>query len=369
MTTEATQNYLPTGAPAPVAIGDVQVGAGQPVYVIGEIGINHNGDIEIAKQLIDVAAAAGANAVKFQKRTPEISTPADMRDKMRSTPWGEMTYLDYRYRVEFDMPIYQKLIQHAADKGLHCFASPWDVPSVAFMEEAGALTHKVASASVTDIELLTALRETGKPIILSTGMSTIEQIDKAVETLGTDNLILMHATSTYPLPAEEANLRMITTLQERYRVPVLAHLDGTVAHLVGEEGRGIRTILEMVALTRLDCMLGSAAEMRRALVEALHHTRHRRAFVGGDDVTKGKPHPEPYLRGASLLGVDAAHCIAIEDSTTGLASAVASGAVTIGVPAHIHLPPSTDYTLWPTLAGRSVADLRAHFAAARKNAA
>ncbi|HEX2246464.1 MAG TPA: N-acetylneuraminate synthase, partial [Arthrobacter sp.] len=96
MTTETT---LPTGAPAPVAIGDVQVGAGQPVYVIGEIGINHNGDIEIAKQLIDVAAAAGANAVKFQKRTPEISTPADMRDKIRSTPWGEMTYLDYRYRV------------------------------------------------------------------------------------------------------------------------------------------------------------------------------------------------------------------------------------------------------------------------------
>ncbi|MEV7648145.1 N-acetylneuraminate synthase family protein, partial [Arthrobacter sp. NPDC089319] len=187
MTTEATvSNTVPAGAPAPVAIGDVQVGAGQPVYVIGEIGINHNGDIEIAKQLIDVAAEAGANAVKFQKRTPEISTPADMRDKMRSTPWGEMTYLDYRYRVEFDMPIYQKLISHAADRGLHCFASPWDVPSVAFMEEAGALTHKVASASVTDLELLAALRETGKPVILSTGMSTIEQIDKAVETLGTE---------------------------------------------------------------------------------------------------------------------------------------------------------------------------------------
>ncbi|MGW6172060.1 N-acetylneuraminate synthase family protein [Arthrobacter sp. NPDC055138] len=239
MTTEATvSNTVPAGAPAPVAIGDVQVGAGQPVYVIGEIGINHNGDIEIAKQLIDVAAEAGANAVKFQKRTPEISTPADMRDKMRSTPWGEMTYLDYRYRVEFDMPIYQKLISHAADRGLHCFASPWDVPSVAFMEEAGALTHKVASASVTDLELLAALRETGKPVILSTGMSTIEQIDKAVETLGTEKLILMHATSTYPLPPEEANLRMISTLQERYQVPV-----GYSGH-----ERGLQISLAAVAL-------------------------------------------------------------------------------------------------------------------------
>jgi N-acetylneuraminate synthase len=235
MSTEMSQVSV---SPAPVSIGGVQVGPGRPVYVIGEIGINHNGDIETARQLIDVAAEAGADAVKFQKRTPEISTPADMRAKMRPTPWGEMSYLDYRHRVEFGMPEYRKLMDHAADRGLHCFASPWDVPSVEFMEEAGAPVHKVASASVTDIDLLTALRGTGKPVILSTGMSTIGQIDKAVETLGTERLILLHATSTYPLPAEEANLRMIATLQERYGVPV-----GYSGH-----ERGLQISLAAVAL-------------------------------------------------------------------------------------------------------------------------
>ncbi|GAA4363753.1 N-acetylneuraminate synthase family protein [Paeniglutamicibacter cryotolerans] len=223
---------------APVAIGDAVLGTNRSVYVIGEIGINHNGDLQIAKQLIDVAAAAGANAVKFQKRTPEISTPMDMRSKIRSTPWGEMTYLDYRYRVEFDAAQYRDLIRYAANLGLHAFASPWDVPSVHFMEEQGVVTHKVASASVTDLELLRALAETRKPIILSTGMSTIEQIDAAVETLGTNNLVLMHATSTYPLPPEEANLRTIETLRERYRVPV-----GYSGH-----ERGLQISLAAVAL-------------------------------------------------------------------------------------------------------------------------
>ncbi len=223
---------------APVSIGGKSIGPGQPVYVIGEIGINHNGDIEIAKQLIDVAANAGAQAVKFQKRTPEISTPADMKNKMRSTPWGEMTYLEYKERVEFGRSDYEKLINHAAGLGLDCFASPWDIPSVQFMEELGAVTHKVASASVTDIEMLKVLAETGKPIILSTGMSTIEQIDAAVETLGTSRLVMLHSTSTYPLPPEEANLRTIETLRGRYGVPV-----GYSGH-----ERGLQISLAAVAL-------------------------------------------------------------------------------------------------------------------------
>lgn len=222
----------------PVPIAEQQVGEGQPVYVIGEIGINHNGSVEVAKQLIDVAAEAGANAVKFQKRTPAISTPLKQRDQIRSTPWGEMTYLEYRYRVEFDEVQYKEIGDYAAERGLHWFASPWDVPSVEFLEHQGVPTHKVASASVTDIELLTALAQTGKPIILSTGMSTIEQIDKAVETLGTDKLIMMHATSTYPLPPQEANLRTIETLRERYQVPV-----GYSGH-----ERGLQISLAAVAL-------------------------------------------------------------------------------------------------------------------------
>jgi sialic acid synthase SpsE len=216
VTSEATEGPNPGS----VTIGDKPVGPGQPVYVIGEIGINHNGDIDIARQLIDIAADAGCDAVKFQKRTPELSTPAAQRDVMRDTPWGRMTYLEYKYRVEFEEEGYREIDVHCAKRGLHWFASPWDVPSVAFLENFDVVTHKIASASVTDLELLTAVRETGKPVILSTGMSTLEEIDKAVETLGTDKLIMLHATSTYPLPPHEANLRTIQTLADRYGVPI-----------------------------------------------------------------------------------------------------------------------------------------------------
>ena len=222
-----------------VTIGSRVVGGGRPAYVIAEIGLNHNGDVELAKRLIDVAADAGADAVKFQKRTPEIATPEHMRDMPRDTPWGRMTYLDYRRRVEFDREQYIEISDHALLRGLEWFASPWDVPSVAFLEDLGVVAHKVASASLTDVELLEALRDTGKPIILSTGMSTIEQIDAAIDILGTDRLVLMHATSSYPMPAEEANLRMIETLRRRYPdVPI-----GYSGH-----ERGLQISLAAVAL-------------------------------------------------------------------------------------------------------------------------
>ncbi|PRB09951.1 N-acetylneuraminate synthase family protein [Microbacterium sp. MYb62] len=204
-----------------VSIGSRVIGGGRPAYVIAEIGLNHNGDVDIAKRLIDVAARAGADAVKFQKRTPEISTPEHMRDVPRETPWGLMSYLDYRRRVEFGRDEYVEIGDHATMQGLDWFASPWDVPSVEFLEDLNVVAHKVASASLTDTELLVRLRETGKPVILSTGMSTIEQIDRALDTLGTDRVVLMHATSTYPLEPEEANLRVIATLRDRYPgVPV-----------------------------------------------------------------------------------------------------------------------------------------------------
>lgn len=203
-----------------VRIGRYTVGEGHPVYVIGEIGLNHNGDVEIAKKLIDVASLAGAQAVKFQKRTPEISTPEHMKQVPRETPWGTMTYLEYRYRVEFDREQYAEVGAYADSKGLDWFASPWDEPSVDFLEDLDVVAHKVASASVTDLGLLRRLRDSGKPIILSTGMSTLEQIDTAVEVLGTEQLVILHATSTYPLPPEEANLLMIPALRERYGVPI-----------------------------------------------------------------------------------------------------------------------------------------------------
>jgi N-acetylneuraminate synthase len=203
-----------------VRIGDRQVGEGHPVYVVAEIGINHNGDVEIAKRLIEIAASTGVDAVKFQKRTPEIATPPDMRDTRRETPWGEMTYLDYRRRVEFGAEEYEKIDRYCAELGIAWFASPWDVPSVDFLERFNVVCHKVASASLTDHELLKALRDTGRPVIASTGMSTMDEVEAAVEVLGTERLVLLHTTSTYPCPPEEANLRAIYTLAERFDVPV-----------------------------------------------------------------------------------------------------------------------------------------------------
>lgn len=222
-----------------VTIGSRVVGGGRPAYVIAEIGLNHNGDVELAKQLIDVAADAGADAVKFQKRTPELATPEHMRDIPRETPWGTMSYLDYRRRVEFDRDQYIEISDHALLRGLEWFASPWDEPSVAFLEDLGVTAHKVASASLTDNGLLRALRDTGKTVILSTGMSTIEQIDAAIEVVGTERLLLMHATSTYPMEPGEANLRMIPALRDRY--------PGVPVGYSGHE-RGLQISLAAVAL-------------------------------------------------------------------------------------------------------------------------
>jgi N-acetylneuraminate synthase len=199
-----------------VSIGSRTVGEGEPVYVIAEIGLNHNGDVDLAIQLIDVAADSGAQAVKFQKRTPEVSTPEHMKSVPRDTPWGTMTYLDYRYRVEFSREQYVEIGDYATFRGLDWFASPWDEPSVDFLEDLNVVAHKVASASVTDLSMLRKLADTGKTIILSTGMSTLNQIDRAVAVFDPANLIILHATSTYPLPAEEANIRMISTLQQRF---------------------------------------------------------------------------------------------------------------------------------------------------------
>jgi sialic acid synthase SpsE len=220
-------------------IGDNLVGPGQPVYVIGEIGINHNGDLRNAFALIDAAKAAGMDAVKFQKRTPEVCTPRDQWGIERDTPWGRMTYLDYRHRVEFGAEDYRQIDEYCQEVGIDWFASPWDVESVDFLGAFNQPAFKVASACLTDDTLLRAMRATGKTVILSTGMSTPDQIRHAVEVLGSRNIILCHATSTYPAPPEQLNLRMIETLAAEYpNVPV-----GYSGHEVG-----LQTTLCAVAL-------------------------------------------------------------------------------------------------------------------------
>jgi len=204
----------------PVKIGNKSVGPGKPCYIIAEIGINHNGDIDIAKRLIKMSAEAGCDAVKFQKRTPELCVPLDQRNVMRETPWGQMTYMDYRYKVEFDENQYQELANYAASLNVHLFASPWDVKSVDFMVKMKHPVIKIPSASITDFELLEKIASTGLPVIMSTGMSTMDQIDKAVSVLNKENLLIAHSTSAYPCDPEELNLKMIPVLQERYKVPI-----------------------------------------------------------------------------------------------------------------------------------------------------
>ena len=179
-----------------IKIGNRLVGDGHPVYIIAEIGINHNGNVEIAKQMIDAAVHAGVEVVKFQKRTPEICTPPEQQKQMRDTPWGYITYLDYRYKVEFGEAEYCEIDRYCKEKKVTWFASVWDEPSVDFLEKFNPPAYKIPSASLTDHDLLRCVCKTGRPVVLSTGMSTMEQIEAAVKVLGNDNLIITHCTST-----------------------------------------------------------------------------------------------------------------------------------------------------------------------------
>jgi len=247
-----------------VQIGDRWVGDGEPCFIIAEIGINHNGDIEIARKLIDAAVLAGCDAVKFQKRTPELCVPPEQRDVVRETPWGLMTYLEYRRRVEFGEPEYAEIDRYCRSKGVVWFASCWDEDSVDFIDRFAPACYKIASASLTDDGLLRKLAATGRPLILSTGMSSLEQIDHAVSVLGVGSLMLAHTTSTYPCRPEELNLRMIQTLRQRYDCPV-----GYSGHEVG-----LQTTYAAVTL--------GAAFVER-------HITLDRAMWGGDQAASVEP--------------------------------------------------------------------------------
>jgi N-acetylneuraminate synthase len=202
-----------------IQIGAKKVGDGQPCYLIAEIGINHNGDVDLAKRLISVAVAAGCDAVKFQKRTVEIVYTPEELAKPRENPFGA-TNGDLKRALEFSYEDYVEIDQYCRAVKMPWFASCWDEPSVDLISRFDVPCFKIASASLTDDNLLRYTRATGKPILLSTGMSTLEEIDHAVEVLGKENLILLHACSTYPAFYEELNLSAIRTLADRYNLPV-----------------------------------------------------------------------------------------------------------------------------------------------------
>lgn len=194
------------------------------IYIIAEIGINHNGDMTIAKKLIDIAKVAGCDVVKFQKRNPDVCVPEHQKTIMRDTPWGRMTYLDYKYKVEFNQNQYDEIDIYCKEKDIKWSASPWDLDSLDFLNQYDIPFIKIPSALLTDLELIKESVKTGKKIIISTGMSTIEEIDNAVDTIKKVNAeaqyAILHCNSTYPAPNDELNLNCIKTLKDKYNCEV-----------------------------------------------------------------------------------------------------------------------------------------------------
>lgn len=184
--------------------------------MVAEIGINHNGCLDTAKKLIDGAVVAGCDAVKFQKRTPELCVPRAQWGVERETPWGRMAYIDYRHKLEFGREDFARIDRYCRERGIHWFASCWDEEAVAFIDAFDVPCFKAASASLTDLRLLKRMRATGRPLMISTGMSTLAQIDAAVDAVGRDDLLIAHSTSAYPCPVEALNLRMLHTLKARF---------------------------------------------------------------------------------------------------------------------------------------------------------
>jgi N-acetylneuraminate synthase len=193
------------------------------IYLIGEIGINHNGDLNLAKELMRRAAEAGFDAVKFQKRNPEVCVPENQKTVMRETPWGRMTYLEYKYKVEFEEKEYDEIDRYAKELKIDWFASPWDKDSVDFLSSYEIPFIKIASASITDIEFLEYVRSKNIPCIMSTGMSSMEEISSAVKCLGEEGLFIAHSTSSYPCPPEELNLNMIKTLGQAFPKAIIGY--------------------------------------------------------------------------------------------------------------------------------------------------
>jgi len=191
-------------------------------YIIAEIGINHNGSLDTAKRLIDIAAVAGCDAVKFQKRNPDVCVPEHQKHTMRDTPWGRMTYLQYKYRVEFGQEEYDEIDAYCRDKGIAWSASPWDMDSLEFLGQYNLPFIKVPSAMITNEELMRGCARTGMKVIFSAGMSTLDETDQAVDWMREENanFALLHCNSTYPAPIEDLNLRCIQTLQDRYNCEV-----------------------------------------------------------------------------------------------------------------------------------------------------
>ena len=260
-----------------------------PIFVIAEIGINHNGSLETAKKLIDMANICGVDAVKFQKRTPEICVPDHKKNLIYETPWGDITYIEYKKKIEFWETEYKEIDNYCnLEKNLIWFASPWDLPSVDFLEKFNIPCYKIASAKLTDKELLEKISELNKPIFLSIGMSTEGEIEKAVNILNDNKLVLLHCNSCYPAPDEDLNLSYIQKLKKKYPDHIIGysgHEYGITASIIAAQ-MGAKVIERHITLDRAMWGSDQAASIEFSGLRRLIRDLKKIEIWGGDGIKR-----------------------------------------------------------------------------------
>lgn len=265
------------------------------VYIIAEIGINHNGDVSLAKELVDVASETGCDAVKFQKREPDICVPEDQKLLLRETPWGTMTYLEYKKRIEFGEAEYDEIDRYCMSKGIDWSASAWDLPSQKFLQKYKRLFNKIASAMITNVELLNEVADEGLLTYISTGMSTLEQIDTAVDIFKSKGtpFEIMHSVSTYPARDEDLNLQVIQTLRNRYNVPVgYSGHEPTVSPSIVAAALGASVIERHITTNRSNWGTDQSASLEPAGLRFLVGAVRKVPIILGDGVKRVLPEEE-----------------------------------------------------------------------------
>ena len=256
-------------------------------FLIAEIGINHNGSIKLAKKMIDLAKSIGFDAVKFQKRNPDISTPEKQKNVFRNTPWGEMSYLNYKKKIEFGLKEFKEIDKYCKKNKILWFASAWDIESQKFLKKFNFKYNKVASAMLTNLRLIDEIAKEKKPTFISTGMSTINDIKKTVNIFKKRKckFILMHCVSTYPCPEEKLNLNMILTLQQKFKCDVgYSGHEASVSPSIFAYLLGANYIERHITLDRSMWGTDQAASLSKSGMENLANIFNKAPLILGNGV-------------------------------------------------------------------------------------
>lgn len=272
-----------------IKIGNKKIGQDNQCFLIAEVGINHNGDVELAKKIIKLAHDAGFDAVKLQKRNPDVATPEHQKNILRETPWGLITYLDYKKKIEFWKEEFDVIDAYCKELGIMWFASPWDIESIDFLENYNVPCHKVPSALLTHDDYLKKLAQTGKPVILSTGMSTLDQVDRAMEILHDVPVAILHCTSTYPCSMDELNLAAIDSLRGRYPDQVVGysgHEPGILPSVMAVGAYDAHIIERHVTFSRTAWGTDQAASLEKHGMENLIRDIRNVPRMKGDGIKK-----------------------------------------------------------------------------------